>query len=65
MTTKPANEPEAERTPSADDDVEGHSMADPWSAMHIAESRERDMREAARRKSLEEEARRTKNKEGR
>jgi hypothetical protein len=65
MSAKPAKEPETTSEPAEEADVDGHMMADPWSAMHIAESRERDIREAARRKALEDEARRNKQKEGR
>ncbi|HLA16585.1 MAG TPA: hypothetical protein VJZ72_06750 [Candidatus Limnocylindrales bacterium] len=68
MTKKPAAEPDADKNPKPDgdaDDVEGHSMADPWTAMHLAESREREIKEAYRRKALEEEARRPHRKDGR
>jgi hypothetical protein len=66
MAKKPASEP-AKGKPAKPqpEDVEGHSMLDPWSGMRIVESRERDIKEAYRRKALEEEARRPHRKEGR
>jgi hypothetical protein len=62
MAKKGSSDPEVKGTEKAkaidDDDVEGHAIADPWSAIHLAEARERDIKEAYRRKALEEEARR-------
>jgi hypothetical protein len=65
MAKKKAVEPEVEKTPQPDEDVEGHAMTDPWTGMHLASARERDMKEAYRRKALEEEARRPHRKDGR
>jgi len=66
MSKKATPDPDKKKTAKADaDDVEGHSMADPWTAMHLAQSREREIKEAYRRKALEDEARRPHRKEGR
>jgi hypothetical protein len=66
MSEKPAPDSGRDRdAPPDDEDVEGHSMLDPWSGMKIVESRERDIKQAYRRKALEEEARRPHRKEGR
>jgi hypothetical protein len=66
MATEKPTEPDA--TPSEqpeDEDVEGHAMTDPWTGMHLAQARERDMKQAYQKKALEEEARRPHRKESR
>jgi hypothetical protein len=65
MTKKRTPQPDVDTVPSDAEDVEGHAMPDPWSAMHLAEAREREIKQAYRRKALEEEARRPHRKEGR
>jgi hypothetical protein len=65
MAKKKAVEPEVGQDQQPDEDVEGHAMTDPWTGMHLASARERDMKEAYRRKALEEEARRPHRKDGR
>ncbi len=66
MAKKPAPDADKDKAAKVDpDDVEGHMLSDPWTGMHLAETREREIKEAYRRKALEEEARRPHRKDGR